>query len=174
MLSFPLQWGSKWAPIGLSWSWDQLPVRAVLSIRLSCTGQFAQVKEIDYKTASEMGRLSGMSFILPWDHLSLFAFSSLENSFLSLLSLSVSSKFGLALRLDLPQPSDAWLCLGASPDASCLPHLSFFPQFPHFSSPRGLSQIILLCHPPARSQTSMSSSLALGWVKWLFPTFLSG
>lgn len=42
-------------------SWDQLPVRTVLSIRLSCTGQFAQVKEIDYKTASEMGRLSGIS-----------------------------------------------------------------------------------------------------------------
>lgn len=89
-------------------------MRTVLFIGLCCLrGQFAQEKGIDCKTASGIGGALGKEPVFSSSHeticLSLFAFSSLGNSFFWLLSLSVSSKLGLALGLDLSQFSNAWL-----------------------------------------------------------------
>ena len=88
-------------------------MRTVVFIGLSCSGQFAQEKGIDCKTASGIGGALGKELVFSSSHeticLPLFAFSSLGNSFFWLLSLSVSSKLRLALGLDLSQFSNAWL-----------------------------------------------------------------
>ena len=61
LLGDPLGESPRELPVGVSSLGTSYGCRAMLFIRLGWTGQFAQIKGIDYKPASEMGQLLGMS-----------------------------------------------------------------------------------------------------------------
>lgn len=133
----------------------------------SCLDQFAQVTGTDSKTAPRIALGNELVFN-PLMKPSIFLhFLLLKRAVYDYSAYLFFSNLRLVLCLDLSPFSNALLDLKAFLDASFLPHSHFYSQFHHFSFPRGLIQIIFRHHPPAQSQSSMSLSQTLGWVRWL-------
>ena len=141
-----------------------------------CTGQFAQITGTDSQPAPGIAFRNELVFH-PLMRSSVYFFlhflllkSTFSDYSAYLFFLNSSLYFDRTCpHLLMPDSTSGHLWMHPSP-----PHPYFFSQFPNFSLPRGLIQIIFWCHPPAQSQSSMSLTQALGDVGHPQPFYLAG